>query len=44
MNREEKENTIRLIVSSYVESYASGFSSRHIMEKDNEDGTINMKK
>ena len=43
MNIEEGEKAIRLIVSSYVESYASGFSDRHILEKDDEDGTINMK-
>jgi len=39
----EKEKAIRAIVSGYVESYATGFSDRHILEKDDEDGTINMK-
>lgn len=38
-----KETAIRAIVSSYVEAYASGFSVRHIAEKDNPDGVINMK-
>ena len=38
-----KEKTIRALVSGYVESYASGFSDRHIQEYNNEDGTINMK-
>ncbi len=37
------EKAIRGIVRSAVESYASGFSDRHIREKDDEDGTINMK-
>ena len=39
----DNEKAIRAIVSSYVESYAAGFSDRHISEADNEDGTINMK-
>lgn len=39
----DNEKAIRAIVSAYVESYASGFSDRHISEKDNENGTINMK-
>lgn len=43
MNSIEKEKAIRAIVSGYVESYAAGFSDRHISEKDDEDGTINMK-
>lgn len=43
MESVDKERAIRCIVSSAVESYASGFSDRHIREKDNEDGTINMK-
>lgn len=30
-------------MAAFVESYASGFSDRHISEKDDEDGTINMK-
>lgn len=38
-----KEKTIRALVGAYVESYASGFSDRHINEYDDEDGTINMK-
>lgn len=37
------ERAIRAIVSSYVESYAAGFSDRHIAEADDNDGTINMK-
>lgn len=39
----EKEKVIRAIVSGYVESYASGFSDRHINEYDDDEGTINMK-
>jgi len=40
---EYKEKAIRSIVASAVQSYAAGFSMRHIMDKDNEDGVINMK-
>lgn len=40
---EFKEKAIRGIVASYVKAYATGFSTRHISEKDNEDGVINMK-
>jgi len=43
MNMFENERAIRAIVSACVSSYASGFSDRHISEKDDEDGTINMK-
>lgn len=43
MNNIDNEKAIRAIVSSYVESYAAGLSDRHIAEKDDEDGTINMK-
>ena len=39
----DKEKAIRAIVSTSVSAYASGFSDRHILEKDNEDGVINMK-
>lgn len=43
MDSVDNEKAIRAIVSAYIESYASGFSDRHISEKDDEDGTINMK-
>lgn len=43
MCKNEKEKSIRTIVASYVEAYATGFSDRHISELDDEDGTINMK-
>lgn len=43
MTNSEKEKAIRAIVGSCVEAYASGFSDRHISEKDDADGTINMK-
>lgn len=43
MNNIDKEKAIRVIVSSAVQIYASAFSDRHILEKDNPDGTINMK-
>ncbi len=39
----DKEKAIRAIVAASVESYAAAFSDRHIAEKDDEDGTINMK-
>lgn len=39
----ENEKAVRAIVSAYVEAYASGFSDRHIAEKDDADGVINMK-
>ncbi len=39
----DNESAIRAIVSAYIEAYASGFSERHIKEKEDEDGTINMK-
>lgn len=42
MNK-EKETTIRDIVGSFVEAYATGFSDRHIAELDDEDGVINIK-
>lgn len=38
-----KERAIRAVVGAAVESYASGFSDRHISEVNNEDGAINMK-
>lgn len=37
------EKAIRTIVSSFVEAYATGFSDRHLSEKDDPNGTINMK-
>jgi uncharacterized OsmC-like protein len=40
---EYKEKAIRGIVASFVKAYAAGFSDRHISEKDDEDGVINMK-
>lgn len=43
MNDIENEKAIRAIVGACVEAYASGFSDRHISEKGDEDGTINMK-
>ncbi len=39
----DKEKAIRGIVSSAVQSYANGFSTRHIAEVDDENGVINMK-
>ena len=38
-----KENSIRAIVKASVQSFAQGFSDRHISEFENPDGTINMK-
>lgn len=40
---EYKEKAIRGIVASYVKAYAAGFCDRHVSEKDDEDGVINMK-
>lgn len=39
----DNEKAIRAIVSGCVESYASGFSDRHISEMNDENGVINMK-
>lgn len=39
----DKETAIRGIVSSTVQAYANGFSTRHISDLDNENGVINMK-
>ena len=39
----KNERAIRAVVSAFVESYASGFSDRHLSEIDDEEGTINMK-
>ena len=39
----DKEEVIRTVVSACVECYASGFSDRHLAERDDADGTINMK-
>ena len=39
----KNERAIRAVVSASVESYASGFSDRHLSEIDDEEGTINMK-
>lgn len=38
-----KERAIRAVVKQAVESYASGFSDRHLSEVNDEEGTINMK-
>lgn len=38
-----KERAIRAVVRQAVESYASGFSDRHLSEVNCDDGTINMK-
>jgi len=43
MRAVDTEKSIRQIVRSAVESYASGFEARHVGEVDNPDGTINMK-
>ena len=39
----DNEQVIRTVVSACVEGYASGFSDRHISEREDADGTINMK-
>jgi hypothetical protein len=43
MRKVDTEKSIRQIVRSHVQSYAIGFQDRHIKEKDNPNGTINMK-
>lgn len=43
MMKVDNEKAIRAIVSGCVESYASGFSDRHISEMKDENGVINMK-
>jgi len=42
-NNIPKEEAIRSIVFSAVESFSEGFKSRHVGELDNPNGTINMK-
>ena len=39
----DKERAIRAIVQASVTAYAAGFADRHISEKDDAEGTINMK-
>lgn len=39
----DKERSIRAIVRSSIQSYASGFSDRHLSEVYDDEGTINMK-
>ena len=43
MRTVETEKSIRQIVRSTVEAYASGFETRHVGEVNNPNGTINMK-
>lgn len=43
MRKVDTEKSIRQIVRSAVEAYASGFELRHVNEVDNPDGVINMK-
>ena len=43
MRQVDTEGSIRQIVRSSVEAYASGFEARHVGEIDNPNGTINMK-
>ncbi|MDR1911427.1 MAG: TdeIII family type II restriction endonuclease [Helicobacteraceae bacterium] len=37
------ENSIRALVKASIEAYAEGFELRHVKEKDDPDGVINMK-
>lgn len=39
----DKEKAIRGIVKAAVQAYASGFEARHLAERNDPDGTINMK-
>lgn len=39
----EKEKAIRMLVETAVRSYATGFEARHVAQKDDPDGVINMK-
>jgi len=43
VRRVDTEKSIRQIVRSSIEAYASGFEARHISEVNNPNGTINMK-
>ena len=43
MEGSEKEQLVRTLVKTAVESFAQGFGDRHIAEIDNPNGTINMK-
>lgn len=43
MDTVNKESAIRSIVKSAVKAYATGFSTRHLAELENENGVINMK-
>ena len=43
MRKVDTEKSIRQIVRSSVESYATGFEYRHVDEIDDPNGTINMK-
>lgn len=43
MKYETEEKYIRAIVASSVQSFAEGFAARHLEDKDNEEGIINMK-
>lgn len=43
MNDIDREKAIRAIITASVQSFADGFEARHIGEKDNPNGTINMK-
>lgn len=37
------EDNIRTIVRCWVQSFATGFAGKHLLQKDNENGIINMK-
>jgi hypothetical protein len=39
----KKEKAVRALVKTAVQSYANGFETRHLAEKGNPNGTINMK-
>lgn len=43
MHSIDKERAIRALVKTAVESFASSFELRHVSQKDNPDGVINMK-
>jgi hypothetical protein len=39
----DKDRAIRGLVEAAVQSYATGFEARHVAQKDDPDGVINMK-
>ncbi len=43
ITEKEHKRAIRAIVSTAVQSYATGFADRHVGERENPEGVINLK-